>query len=75
MFLLGIDFALSFLLFNALRHLVPNDSIFAKLFGQGKATARRSSASGLLSSDDELDSMATESREVDEVAIGARQQP
>ncbi|POY70711.1 hypothetical protein BMF94_6295 [Rhodotorula taiwanensis] len=74
MFLLGIDFALSFLLFNALRHLVPNDSIFAKLFGQGKATARRSSASGLLSSD-ELDSMATESREVDEVAIGARQQP
>lgn len=56
MFLTGVDLALSLLLVNAIRYLIPHDSVFAKIFNvsAGKAP-RRSSAAGLLSSS-ELDS-------------------
>ncbi|GAA5990358.1 hypothetical protein JCM10908_007331 [Rhodotorula pacifica] len=55
MYLVGVDVALTLLLLNTVRHVVPNDTFLAKLLGQSSGRRRRTSATGLLSSDD-LDS-------------------
>lgn len=59
MFAIGVDVALTLLLLNTLRHVVPTDSFLARVLGQCSKSKRRTSASGLLTSG-ELDSLGIE---------------